>query len=349
MATQNQQPEEQPVALQGADYGGNPLPKPLLEQEIGDAPPTESDRHHPTFIKRGWYQDPYEGFSESQRSWDAEDLADACEQRGLEAEDEISTIEPEARQLDRSLAWDVQGADILDLDTELRSGRRQIPEVVDEVYYQTRIARPDLDVYVEPEPVTIAEDGSKATAGDAGAQQQWSVVADNAVEPVTARLTVHTSQNDSVIEKVSTTSGRVERFDWRDWQPERDIVTISEFENREIRGEELNEPQAWQQMRSHFAEQVKALPAMTKVDEERIIENPNRWVGGFDPKSDVYSEEFRGSTVPAPELQHQADMQQRTAAPAVGEGKQPEHEAGVEADVALQQQRQTPGMDGPSM
>lgn len=349
MVTQNQQPEEQPVALQGAGYGGNPLPKPLSEQEIGDDPPTQSDRHHPTFIKRGWYQDPYEGFSESQRSWDAEDLADACEQRRIEVEDEISPIGPATVLQDRSLAWDVQGGDLLDLDTELRSGQRKIPEVVDEVYYQTRIARPDLDVYVEPEPVTITEDGAKATADEPAVQQQWSVVADNAVEPVTARLTVHTSQNDSVIEKVSTTSGRVEGFDWRDWQPERDIVAGSEFENREIRGEDLNDPQAWEQMRAYFAEQVKALPALTKVDEERIIENPNRWVGGFDPKSDVYPEEFRGTKVPAPELQHQADMQQRAATLTSPGGNQPEHDAGVEADVALQQQRQGPGMDGPSM
>src|SRR5699024_10466003 len=205
----------------------------------------------PIIVKRRWFRDPQQ-LGEQADAGDAEMMSAACEQRSIE-DANIGLHES-------SEAWRYQAGSAIDLDAELRAGQRNIPAAAVEVYRQVKEARPDLDLYIEPEPIKVHEpDSELAQRGEGFTRshwQQWAVVADHPETDQTARLEFHTQQQDMMLYAIQANAGEVEQFNWRDFQPWRDVSVDPQNPPRQLLGEDLEE--GWTEMREHYVDELVA-------------------------------------------------------------------------------------------
>lgn len=267
----------------------------------------------PIIVKRRWFRDPEEP-GEASIQGDAEAMTAACEERSIE--------DAELGLSESSEAWRYQGGSALELDTGVRGGSRKIPAMAVDVYQQVRQARPDLDVYIEPEPLTVHQPDSEIAQQGEGSTpsqwQQWAVVADHPETDQTARLEFHTQRHDTVLTAVQAHAGEVEQFNWRDYQPWRDISVDPENPPRQLLGEDVEE--GWPELRRHYVEElVASIPETRDPQTGALVAHAEGPRCGIDPDKSVdYDDE-------------------------------PDHDAAVQAEVALQQQRDVAGADGPSL
>lgn len=267
----------------------------------------------PIIVKRRWFRDP-DQTEEPIVQGDAEAMAAACEERSIE--------DAELGLSESSEAWRHQGGNALELDTEVRGGSRNIPAMAVDVYQQVRQARPDLDVYIEPEPLKVHQPDSEIAQQGEGSTpsqwQQWAVVADHPETDQTARLEFHTQRHDTLLTAVQAHAGEVEQFNWRDYQPWRDISVDPENPPRQLLGEDVEE--GWPELRRHYVEDlVASIPETRDPQTGALVVHAEGPRCGIDPDKPVdYDDE-------------------------------PDHDAAVQAEVALQQQRHVAGADGPSL
>src|SRR5699024_4618346 len=112
---------------------------------------------------------------------------------------------------------------------------------------------------------------------------------------------------------IQANAGEVEQFNWRDFQPWRDVSVDPQNPPRQLLGEDLEE--GWTEMREHYVDELVASIPETRDPRGELVPNVDGAHCGIDPYM---------------EIDYEDDI--------VGEN-----------EVALQQQRQVAGPDGPSM
>ncbi|WP_261623260.1 hypothetical protein [Nesterenkonia marinintestina] len=223
----------EPHRVQAADEGLSQM-KTAAERvaDITGFDAESRDGQGPVTIKRRWWRDPAAALSveaDEHSTRDAETLIEQCDQvADLEAK-QWSTGGPSTVLRESIHAWDYQGGDVIDLKDQLDGGDRRIPADVMAAYRRVEAARPDLDVYLEPEPVLIPDEESSQK--QLAEQASWSVVADHPESRETARLDFLTMNQDREIHGVHMVSGTVKPdAPWRSWSPEHDIEADRELQ-----------------------------------------------------------------------------------------------------------------------
>ncbi|MGQ7788334.1 hypothetical protein [Nesterenkonia sp. K-15-9-6] len=206
----------------------------------------------PVIVKRAWFRDPH-GVGNKPESLDAETVMMACEDQSIAAAEwgggtRIS--------MEDAAWWEYQRGSVIDLDHDLRSGERAVPQIAVDLAKQIQAERSDLDVYIEPEPMKIPEDGEPQWSQNTS----WSVVAETTSSMDTARMTFHTEANDTELKRVEMVVGELEnRINWRDWDPSRDVKPAEHIEQGSLLGEDFTS-QNWEELRQRWVSEVRDFP-----------------------------------------------------------------------------------------